>query len=91
MKYVVVKNEDTETEEIYLFPRFVNHDDFADITSYIKMSTGRDWTRSYRIPVSAGFVDASFQCSGRSETLDLDSRNDVDTKLLQDSFYRYTI
>jgi len=71
MKYVVVKPEGSE-EQIFIFPLDVDHDEFAEILSYIKQG-GRNWTRPFRKPVSAGFTDG-VTCFGRSETLNLDSR-----------------
>ncbi len=78
-KYVVVTCEETG-EQMFMFPKSVDHDVFADILSYIKIG-GRNWKRSYREPVSAGFTNGK-TCYGRSETLHLNSRGDVDTALL---------
>ena len=88
MKYVVVKSEEAG-EQIFIFPKEVNHSDFAEIVSYIKwyppnnfyIESCRDWKRIYRKPIAAGFTDGQ-SCYGRSESLDLDSRPE-DTKLLK--------
>lgn len=77
MKYVCVKNEDGK-EEIFTFPRTVNHDRFAEVLSMIKVD-GRgpnDWNREFRKPVSAGFIDQQGNCHGKSETLRLNSRKE---------------
>ena len=82
MKYICTKSEAGE-EEIFLFPDTINHDDMADSLQSIKMSDGRSWIRIYRKPISAGFIDKSLRCFGRSETLGLKSRVDIDTVLLK--------
>jgi len=82
-KYVVVQPEGGQ-EQIFIFPKSVNHDDFADIVSNIKEGDGRNWTRPYRKPISAGFTDGE-RCYGHSETLGLESRQ-VDTALLRESY-----
>lgn len=71
MKYVVVKDK-SGNEQIYIFPKQIDHDAFAEVLSHIKTG-GRDWRREYREPVSAGFTDGVI-CYGRSETLDLECR-----------------
>lgn len=70
MKYVVVKTD--AGEQIYVFPKQIDHDAFAEVLSYIKMG-GRNWKREYREPVSAGFTDGA-TCYGRSESLEIGSR-----------------
>lgn len=81
MKYVVVKTED-DKEELYIFPKTIDHDRFAEVLNYIKHGDGRNWKRIFRKPVSAGFTDG-ISCYGRSETLNLDSRLS-DSKFLKD-------
>ena len=78
MKYVVAKVEGGE-EQIFIFPKAIDHDAFAEVLSYIKTG-GRNWKREYRSPISAGFTDGA-KCYGRSETLNLSSRPS-DTSLL---------
>ena len=84
MKYIATKQSDG-TEEIFLFPKSVNHDAMAEILPYIKDQTHGDWSRVYREPISAGFVDYEGTCFGKSETLNLESRGGVDTQLLVQS------
>lgn len=79
-KYVVVSSEE-QGEQLFTFPKNIDHDAFAEVLSYIKTGGTLNWKRSYREPVSAGFTDG-IQCYGRSETLDLGSRPQ-DTALLK--------
>ncbi len=79
MKYVVAKIKGEE--EIFTFPRSINHDRFCEVLSFIKHGSDRDWSREYAEPVSAGFVDNG-KCHGHSETLRLKSRGELDTALL---------
>lgn len=81
LKYVVVVR--AGKEEIYLFPRYINHNDFADILSYVKTypEGSNDWGREFAKPIAAGFTDGT-NCWGRSETLNLDSRPELDGDLL---------
>lgn len=78
MKYVVVKS-DEQGEQLFTFPKTIDHDKFAEVLNYIRHGD-RDWIRIYREPISAGFVSDG-KCYGRSETLNLDSRKE-DTALL---------
>ena len=80
MKYITTVDEDGK-EELFSFPRSINHDAMAEVLNYIKNQNGGDWKRVRRKPVAAGFVDASGKCHGKSETLGLKSRPE-DTKLL---------
>lgn len=88
MKYVCTKDENGK-EEIFIFPKNINHDEFAEVLSHIRTETpiscGMGWTRLYREPISAGFVSRTNKCFGRSETLDLDSRP-IDTEILMNQF-----
>ena len=79
MKYVVVESVEAG-EQLFVFPRTINHDQFADVLSHIRHGYGRDWNRIYRKPISAGFTDGA-KCYGRSESLNLDARPG-DTRLL---------
>lgn len=83
MKYIVMEIDGKE--EIFLFPRNINHDRFHESITTLRFDIGpRDWDRKLagEFPISAGFVD-NFRCHGRSETLNLDSRGDKDTLLLR--------
>ena len=81
-KYVVVKAEEGG-EQIFIFPKTIDHDRFAEVLSVIRVDDGpRGWKRPRWAPVSAGFTDG-VRCYGRSETLNLDSRMQ-DSKLLSE-------
>ena len=81
-KYVVVRIEDRE--EIFTFPNRVHHDRMFEGIGAIRMDSGREWRREYRMAeaVSAGFI-TNGQCHGESETLKLKSRGEIDTILLR--------
>ncbi len=80
MKYVVATSEE-QGEQLFVFPKNINHNNFAEILSYIKIGSDHNWKRVRRKPISAGFTDG-VKCYGRSESLNLDSRAE-DTALLQ--------
>jgi hypothetical protein len=80
-----MKNE-AEMEEIFLFPDWVNHNCMKEVLSRIKDQTHGNWTREFRMPISAGFVSHNLECHGKSETLGLESRGDIDTKILKAHF-----
>ena len=79
MKYIVTDCQEAG-EQIFIFPKSIDHDRMAEALSVIKHGDCRNWKRIYRNPVSAGFTDGK-TCYGKSETLGLPSRP-VDTKLL---------
>ena len=72
MKYVVVESEE-QGKQMFIFPKNIDHDAFAEVLSYIKVGTPQNWNRAYREPISAGFTNG-LTCYGRSETLNLDSQ-----------------
>jgi len=74
IKYVCTKDENGK-EEIFTFPKSIDHDRFAHALCEI----GPDF--QYREPISAGFVTRRGKCLGSSGTLDLDSRI-ADTAIL---------
>lgn len=80
MKYVVTAHPDTNVEEIFIFPKSVHHDCFAEMIPYMKNQMYGNWDRVHREPISAGFTDGN-TCYGVSESLGLESRPE-DTKLL---------
>ncbi len=82
MKYIVMALADKE--EIFVFPRTVDHDRMLEACERIRFGGERDWSRKYLRDgecVAAGFVDDG-KCHGRSETLGIKSRGAADTKLL---------
>lgn len=81
MKYIVTKMDDG-TEELFMFPKSIDHDKFADAVDRIRRRTGfMGWERDSRTPIAAGFTDG-VKCVGRSETLGLDSRGPIDEALI---------
>ena len=83
-KYVVVKT-DEQGLQLFMFPKEIDHDRFAEVTSFIKHNVNgdpRNWERIFREPVSAGFTDG-LTCWGRSETLDLSCIPEQDNALLR--------
>jgi hypothetical protein len=82
MKYIVAVVDGAES--IFVFPRDVDHDRMKEAIECIRFGSERNWRRKFRDGevISAGFVDDG-RCHGRSETLDLDSRKDLDTALLR--------
>lgn len=81
MKYVVTKDENGK-EELFMFPKSVNHDVFANAVSRLKDQSHGNWKRIDRDVISAGFTDGR-SCLGRSETLNLDSRGRLDEMLIE--------
>lgn len=82
MKYIVV--ELNGEEQIFIFPKSVDHDRMMEAIGAIRMGSERNWNRQYRDSdaISAGFV-VNGCCQGHSETLQLKSRDEVDTALLR--------
>ena len=79
MKYVVVSSE--LGQQLFIFPKSINHNDFAEVLSHIRHEKGVSWERVYKEPVSAGFTDG-VTCYGKSESLSLKSSPN-DTALLK--------
>ena len=90
MKYIVVSLNDKE--EIFTFPNIVDHDRFAECIEGIRFGCESNWERKLFKAVkngeiiSAGFINSSGECYGRSETLDLKSRGSQDTALLKAAY-----
>lgn len=84
MKYIVTRSEDGK-EELFMFPKSINHDAMAEVLGRIKDQTWGQWRRVYREPIAAGFIRNTYdgpECHGRSETLNLDSRGRLDEMLI---------
>lgn len=81
MKYVVTRDENGK-EELFMFPKSINHDCMAEVLGRIKDQSWGSWRRVYREPIAAGFTDGK-HCTGRSETLNLDSRGRLDEMLIE--------
>lgn len=82
LKYIIVRNRDSGKEEVFLFPKSVNHDVFAKSVGRLKNQAQGQWRRITRDIVAAGFVSPSFKCYGGSDTLHMVSR-EQDTKILR--------
>lgn len=81
MKYVVTKDEQGK-EEIFIFPVAVHHDVMYHAVSRLKDSSrALRWVRIDRELVSAGFYENGL-CYGRSETLNVESRGQIDEQLI---------
>ena len=73
MKYVVFYGY--HGEQIIIFPKKIQHKQFADSIEQLSYGTMR--------PVSGGFV-IDGKCVGESISLGMTSRGDEDTKLISD-------
>jgi hypothetical protein len=86
MKYIVcvMSDEDgNDHEEIFVFPKTVNHYFMMEAIQSIRFGTQQNWCRNWDArAVSAGFIDHG-QCFGHSETLKLKSRGVQDTALMR--------
>ena len=83
LKYVCMKDPETNEEMIFTCPLAMDHDAFTETLRDMRDKTHGNWSRIYRNPISAGFVNNRFECFGRSETLNLGSRGSIDTILLK--------
>lgn len=84
MKYICTANHsEGEKEEIFVFPKSIDHDCMAEALEGVRNQTHGNWERELRIPVSAGFVRPNGDCYGQSETLGLEARQQ-DSLLLHD-------
>lgn len=73
MKYVVFYGYNGE--QIIIFPRKIQHKQFADSVENLSYGTMR--------PISGGFV-INGECVGESISLNMESRGDIDTALIGD-------
>lgn len=84
MKYVVMQDENG-VEEIFIFPKSIHHDVFADSISRLKDQSHGNWKRVNRVAIAAGFILYNYDgmtCHGHSETLKLKSRGFDDEALI---------
>ena len=82
MKYITTEDKNGHLD-IFTFPDSINHDCMAEALEGIRSQTFGDWERIRRIPLSAGFVNASGICVGESVSLGIESRGSQDTDLLR--------
>lgn len=86
MKYICLLDPKTNKETIVLFERHINHVDMSDVASRVRLyDENSQWYRGMN-PISAGFVGRDLHCYGKSESLQLNSRPEQDTKLLRAQF-----
>ncbi len=88
MKYIVMRVmlENSQFEMPFTFPDMINHDQYFEQMQHMLLM---NHSASSEI-VSAGFCNfftSQMQCSGRSETLNIESRLNVDDMLLQNFNY----
>ena len=76
-------------ESMFVFPTVVDHDRMFEALECIRFGEERDWVRKYHQgqAISAGFIINGI-CSGRSETLDLNSRDEIDTAIFNNQIER---
>lgn len=82
MKYICTISEEG-MEEIFIFPKTVNHNAMAAALGVMKDNPRGDWKLIIRKPISAGFVTPHGICHGESISLGMASRGDEDTELLK--------
>lgn len=73
-KYISVKRDDTNQEEIYIFDKSIFHNRFAEIINFTD--------DCFRTKLGAGFTNGK-ECYGISESLNLPNRPGLDTLLLK--------
>lgn len=71
MKYVTFTGY--AGEQIIIFPKKIQHSDFAKSVKELSFGTMR--------PIAGGFI-VNGECVGRSESLNMDSRGKLDTDLI---------
>lgn len=87
MKYIILQVEDKTYP--FTFSKELNHSDFCDIVKRIKMYPNgghTHWEKKLARAdcVGAGFISKDGTCSGRSESLNIESRpEDTDIVGLQ--------
>jgi len=73
-KYIIYRGH-MDMEEFVIFPNYITHPNMAfrmDIRA--------------KLVISAGFVNNWFECFGKSISLKVESRGDIDTALLRKAF-----
>lgn len=74
-KYICTKNpKDNDKEEIFVFPKSVNHDCMFEVIGRLRTRLSGNWLRPRRELVSAGFISHEGICYGESESLRCESR-----------------
>jgi len=78
MKYIVF--EDSGNEMLVAFPKCIDHNRMAEAMSALRFGSDREWHRRQGKIVAAGFIEGR-ECVGRSETLNIGSRKNIDTMM----------
>lgn len=81
MKYLVLLADDGH-HDVVVFPSGITHEAMAEVVRRTRNQTYGNWRRVERKPVSAGFVNAQWACSGASEALGLEAKG-PDAALMQ--------
>lgn len=82
MKYIVILLDGKEV--MFIFPKEVDHDRMYEAMEAIRFGSERAWNRKLREgeAISAGFI-SNGECHGKSETLAVASRPEIDTALFK--------
>lgn len=88
MKYIVVRAtssngvDDVQTDIPVIFADSLVHKDVANYTCHMLMFDDQNVTSNTEV-ISAGFVELlPFRCHGRSDSIGIDSRGQLDTELM---------
>jgi hypothetical protein len=81
-KYIVMKDEHGK-ELLFTFPEMIAHNWMFEAVQNVREGVPQNWARPYRGSdcVAAGFMTKDGVCYGRSESLNIPSRPEIDTKL----------
>jgi len=84
VKYIVYR--DGGRDHLITFPKCINHNHMAQAVESLRFGEDHNWHRRQGEIVSAGFIEGG-ECSGRSESLNLDSRKGIDTVIYKAGSY----
>lgn len=86
MKYIVIVLDGVEV--MFIYPKAVDHDRMYEAMEAIRFGSERAWDRKLREGevVSAGFI-TNGSCHGKSETMGVGSRPEIDTALFKKNMY----
>ncbi len=90
-KYIVIGT--LEEEFMIVFPDTTTmfHSSVAESMEVLRKGGTCCGERAFDMPniVAAGFIDSFDNCHGKSESLGISSRGDIDTKILESGCHRY--
>ena len=81
MKYIVFESAE-RGKQIIAFNKTIVHAEMAEAVERMRVEVDGKWKRIFMRPTSAGFTDGE-SCYGRSESLNLKSREAEDAKLFK--------